>query len=707
MKALVIKDIPKVIPQKKLKKLKLINRELSWLSFNERVLQEAMDKSVPLLERLKFLAIFSSNMDEFFRVRVASVRRLLRVQRKAKSKDMEATMELLSQIQSIVVKQQDRFNDIYEHHILKQLAKENIFIINEKQLDDEQKKEVKRYFKTEVLSNLFPVILDHLREFPFLKDKSIYLAIKMTRPDRVPRNKYALIEVPTGVISRFFILPKKNDKTHIILLDDVIRNSLDEIFSNLDYEEFEAYTIKMTRDAELDMDNDLSENIQERITKSLMLRKKGIPVRFIYDEEMPTDLLEFLMRKLSLSKQGLIPGGRYHNFKDFMDFPQVGSEKLRNKPMLQLPLAEFEESYEMFPIIKEKDRVLYHPYHSFDYVIRFLREAAIDPQVYAIKITLYRVAKHSNVVNALINAVKNGKQVTAVIELQARFDEESNLYWAGKLQEAGAKVIFGIPGIKIHAKACLIFRRENNRTVHYAHLSTGNYNGKTARLYCDFGIFTADKRITSEVVKLFSFINNFPKINYKFKHLLVSPTYAKPEIIKLIKTEIRNKKKGLPAYIFAKMNSLVDEEVIAQLYEASAEGVKIRLIVRGICCLIPGKEGLSENIEVISIIDKFLEHARVFIFANAGKEKMYLGSPDWMGRNLDRRIEIAFPILNVEVKQKIRDIMEIQWSDSVKARIVEESRLNRYRDKLANNIRSQEEIYNYLSQQNLNFPSSI
>lgn len=680
------------------KKYKLNNRELSWLSFNARVLQEADNPQVPLAERLKFLAIFSSNLDEFFRVRVASMRRLLRYQKKHKDTGAQETAKLIRTIQKTVVDQQERFLDIYENQLIPKLADDKIYIINEHQLTHSQRTSVNQYIKSEVLSYLFPVILDHLRDFPFLRDKSIYLAVKLSKLDQSMRPKYALVEVPASILGRFYVLPKTDENTYIMLLDDVIRLGLPEIFSFFEYDHFEAYTVKVTRDAELDIDNDMSESLLSKLSKSLKERPKGVPVRFIYDEEMPKDLLDFIVKQSGYTKEGIIPGGRYHNFKDFFDFPGVGPDSFRNKAIKPIPIPQFENNRVLFDEIKKQDLLLHHPYQPFEYVIRLLREAAIDPNVYAIKITLYRVAKHSNIVNALINAVKNGKDVTVVMELQARFDEESNMYWSGKLQEAGANVIFGVPNYKIHAKCCVIFRRENNKTVHYAHLSTGNYNGRTARLYCDSSLLTADPRITKDAVKLFSYINNFPRIQYKFSHLLVAPLYMKKQFQALIDAEIKNAKKGKKAYIDAKMNSLVDESMIEKLYEASRAGVKIRLVIRGICSLVPGVKGQSENISAISIVDKFLEHSRVFIFCNDGSEKMFMSSADWMSRNLDRRIEMAFPIYDAAVQQELRDMFEIQWKDNCKARIINEAQDNQMKEAHLPIIRSQEETYHYLLQ---------
>lgn len=680
---------------KEYKGIQIKDREISWLSFNERVLQEADDESVPLLERLKFLAIFSSNMDEFFRVRVASLRRSQKAKRKVISPFRLHPEVILELIQERAVNLQDKFNLIYEN-IREDLAKENVLIVNEKELTPDQLAAAQQYYKTGVAPYLFPVILDPKAEFPFLRDKSIYLAIKMSKRNGALKPKYAIIEVPTNVINRFYILPSDNNKTYIILLDDVIRISLDKIFSIFDYDTYEAYTIKLTRDAELTIDNDFAVSYIEKVEKSLKERKKGAPVRFVFDEEMPTDLLGFMINKLKLTKQSLIPGGRYHNFKDFMDFPKVGKSHMSYEPLPQINVLSLDNTRVMFDAISKRDYILHHPYQTFDYVIRMLRESAIDPFVSEIKITLYRVAKQSNVCNALINAVKNGKKVTVLMELQARFDEEHNIYWANKLQEAGATVLFGKPSQKVHCKICLIYRRENNRMVKYAHLGTGNYNGVTSRLYCDHGLLTKSKRLTEEVAHMFHLLSN-PEHHYKFKHLLVAPISMKNEFLKLVENEIKLAKHGKPASIILKMNSLVDEVMIKKLYDASRAGVKIQLIIRGVCCLVPGVKKLSENIEVISIIDRYLEHARVYIFGNEGKEKMFLSSADWMQRNLNNRIEVAFPIYDRSIQKQIKDIINIQLKDNCKARIIDKSQSNHYKTQDSQNqIRAQYTIYSYI-----------
>jgi len=680
-------------------KEKYNDRDISWLSFNERVLQEAIDPNVPPLEKIKFLSIFSSNLDEFFRVRVASLRRLIIVNKNERNKEEQAENQaLLQKIQHSVVTQQERFRHIYED-VKSQLALQKIFIINENELSKEQLNYVHEYFTKEVVSHLFPVILDNLRDFPFLKDRSIYLAVKLSKKDGSLRTKFALIEVPTEVLSRFYVLPKTDNNTYILLLEDVIRTSLDMLFRSLDFDTYQAHVVKLTRDQELDIDSDLHETLLNRIKKGLKKRDRGTPVRMVYDSEIPHDLMGFMIKKIKLNRESLIPGGRYHNFKDFWNFPNVPGAGLKYANMPNSPIPDLDNANEMFDVIKKKDILLHHPYHSFNYIIRLLREAAIDPNVYAIKITLYRVAKNSNVVNALLNAIQNGKQVTVVIELQARFDEESNIYWNNRLREAGANVIVGTPELKIHCKTCLIFRKENNKTVHYVHLSTGNYNGVSSRSYSDMGIITVDSKITQDVVKLFSYINNYPRIQYKFKHILVSPLYMKNELLRLIDVEIKNAKNKTTAFINLKLNSLSDEVMIDKLYEASQAGVKIKIIVRGICRIKPGIKNLSENIEIISIIDRYLEHTRIYVFGNGGNEKIYLGSADWMTRNLDRRIEVLFPVFDEKIRSQIKEIIQIQLNDNVKARIIDADLNNSYKPFSLPSVRSQMETFAFWENQ--------
>ncbi|HRH64756.1 MAG TPA: polyphosphate kinase 1 [Bacteroidia bacterium] len=678
------------------KHVELIDRDLSWLSFNARVLQEAEDAGVPLLERLRFLGIFSNNSDEFFRVRVATIRRMARWGKKAKDLLGSDPEELLEKIQKTVIAQQQKFEKIYSE-ILLALEKENISIINEKQLTKEQGIFVRNYFHEAVYQFLVPIMIDSSPKFPYLKDKSIYLAIVLGRKDKSKKDKYSLIEIPSDVISRFLVLPSINDKRHIILLDDVIRYCMDDIFSIFDYDSIQAYSVKLTRDAELDIDSDVSKSYVEKISKSVKQRKKGDPVRLAYDENIPVDLLAFILRKIKLfNEEHLIPGGRYHNFKDFISFPNVGRKELRYAKIKPIDHPDLKGQRSLFKTIKKSDILLAYPYHSFHHIIDLLREASIDPKVISIHLTLYRAAVNSSFVNTLINAIKNGKQVTAVVELQARFDEETNIFYANKLQEEGAEVIFGVPGLKVHSKLFLITRKEEGKPVHYAHIGTGNFNEITARIYSDHSLLTADKRITSEVERLFSFY----KDNYKtghYKHLIVSPFNTRKRFYSLIEEEIENAKAGKPAGMILKMNSLVDREMISMLYQASQAGVKVRMIVRGICSLIPGVKGLSENIEVTSIVDKYLEHSRIYIFHNKGKEKYYIASGDWMDRNLDHRSEVAVPIFNIRLQEELRQYINIQLQDNTKARSINKTQDNRYviRDN-GKKVRAQHEIFTWL-----------
>jgi polyphosphate kinase len=678
------------------KNVELINREISWLSFNERVLQEAEDPSVPLAERLKFLGIFSNNRDEFFRVRVATVKRMARLGKKAKDILGETPSELLDRIQKIVIEQQARFDRAY-HNIIQDLAAQQIYVINEKQLTPEQGDSVRKYFRSKVLPSLVPIMIDSSPKFPYLKDKSSYLIIKLARFDKQKKSKYALVEVPSEALSRFFVISDDEERTFIILLDDVIRYCLDDIFSIFEYDTIEAYTIKLTRDAELDIDHDISKSLVEKISGGLKKRKRGQPVRLVYDSTISKDMLELVMKKINIGKEdNPIPGGRYHNFKDFMKFPYIDVPGLyyQNPPPLKHRALERKKS--VFEVARRQDILLTYPYQSFHHVIDMLREASIDPKVESINITLYRVAKNSNVVNALINAMKNGKKVTVVMELQARFDEENNIYWGNKLQEEGAKVIYGVPHIKVHSKCFLITRKEGKKQKLYAHIGTGNFNEVTATVYSDNSLITSDERITREVEKLFQFYEDNLKLS-TYKHLVVSPFSMRKRFTGLINKEIANVKAGKQAYIILKMNSLVDREMIRHLYDASQAGVKIKLIIRGICSLVSGVKGMSENIEAISIVDKFLEHSRVFIFYNGGAEKYFISSADWMTRNLDHRSEVALPIYDKKIQKELREIIDIQLSDNTKARILDKKQDNSYRTTgSVVRVRAQDDIYEYL-----------
>jgi len=674
----------------------IINRELSWLAFNARVLQEAADPSVPLVERIRFLGIFSNNRDEFFRVRVATVKRLVDLDsKKVRQVIGDTPKTVLKKIQQTVIRQQREFEAIYKE-ILKELERKDIYIINEKELDTRQGEFVRKYFHEKVYPTLVPIMIHQIKKFPFLGDRSIYLAVLLSQKGVDSEEQAALIEVPTTHLSRFVVLPTTGGKRYVILLDDVIRFCLDDIFSIFDYDRVDSYMLKITRDAELDIDNDISASFLEKMRKSLKQRKKGVPVRFVYDKKMPPKLLKFIIKRMKIdAEDNLIPGGRYHNFKDFMGFPDLGQKALRHRSAPPLRHPEIQPGQSIIQMMRKKDFLLFYPYQTFVHFIDLLREASIDPKVKSIQITLYRVASRSQVVNALINAAKNGKKVTVVVELQARFDEEANIYWSNMLQEEGVDVVFGVPGLKVHSKVCLITRIENGKQVRYATIGTGNFNENTARIYSDISLFTSDKRITTEAERVFGIFLNVYRPNYYYKHLVLSPVSFRNRLVRLINSEIKYAKAGNEASIFLKLNSLVDPDLVSKLYEAGKAGVKIRLIIRGICSLVPGVDGMSENIEAISIVDKYLEHARIYWFGHSGKDLMFISSADGMSRNLDSRIEVTCPIYDTDLKQEIVDILEIQWRDNAKARILNKEQDNSYRQLTGKKVRAQLELYNY------------
>lgn len=677
-------------------KFKQRNKEVSWLSFNARLLQEAADPTVPLLERIKFLGIFSSNLEEFFRVKVATLKRLTRIGKKATKLIGDDPKKVLESIYETVLTQQAEFDEIF-HIILKDMEKEKIFIINETQLDTHQTTFVRQYFHDKIRQTLIPIMLDQLEEFPNLKDQAFYLAVCMRKKNESNMVKYALIEIPSNELSRFCLLPKTDQNQYIILLDDIIRYSLHDIFAIFKYDKFEAYTIKITRDAELEFDTDLSESFIKKMTKSLTGRKTGTPVRFIYDRNIPEQFLKYITDALLPKnvESYLTPCAHYINFKDFINFPQIFSQKLYYHHQKPLAHKKIDHKKGLFESIQKNDILLHYPYQSFDYVIDFLREAAIDSSVTSIYITLYRVATRSKIINALINNARNGKKVVAVMELQARFDEEANIYWANLLQEEGVHVIHGVPPYKVHSKLILITRKMEGKSTRYAAIGTGNFNESTAKIYTDHILFTCDQRITNEIKKVFELLE--VKINRQsFRHLQVSPFNMRQKLMNLIDIEIKNAQKGKAAYIFLKLNNLTDSKIINKLYKASQAGVDIKLMVRGMFSLITEGNGVNENIRAIGIVDKYLEHSRIFIFCNGGDEKYFLTSADWMSRNLDQRVEVACPIYDREIQRELKDYLEVQWRDNVKARILNKKLNNRLRTTDQNNrVRAQEVLYNY------------
>lgn len=675
------------------------NRELSWLQFNARVLQEAEDTTTPLIERLRFLGIFSNNLDEFFKVRYATIKRIAEAGKGGRSYlGGFSANELLEKITQTVIEQQKTSLKILSV-IKTELQKENIFIIDEKEVTEKQSDFITEYFTSKVSPALMTIMIGELEKFPSLKDSAAYLAIKMvmSKDDATfeTKNNYALIEIPRS-IDRFVVLPKEGEKQYIIILDDLIRYSLHNIFSIFKYDSISAHMIKITRDAELDIDSDLSRSFIDKISKSVKNRSAGDPVRFVYDKSIDKETLSYLMDKMGVDDtDSIIPGGRYHNRRDYMKFPSLGRKDLLYNKIAPLSIKGLHVQSSLFAAIQERDYLLHAPYQTYSYVVKLLREAALDPNVKTIKITIYRLAEISHIASSLINAAKNGKEVTVQIELQARFDEAANIRYAEQMQSEGVNLIFGVSGLKVHCKACVIERLDSkNKLKRFSFISTGNFNESTAKVYTDYTLFTSNQKIGKEINRVFDFF----EVNYKIKkyrHLIVSPHYTRFALYHLIDNEIMHTINGRKSGIKLKLNSLSDLKMIDKLYAASRAGVKIKLIVRGICCLIPGVKNMSENIEVISIVDKFLEHPRLFIFENDGDQKIYISSADFMRRNLDSRVEISCPIYDENIKEEILDTFNICWSDNVKARRIGAKSNNTYRTNDNKKVRSQFEIYKY------------
>lgn len=674
----------------------LITRDLSWLSFNYRVLQEAKDRTVPLFERIKFLAIYSSNLDEFFRVRMANHRNLLRVGKKTKKELEFSPKQIVKEIQDVVTTQQEEVSLIFENEIIPELKKHNIFLKRRLDLNEEQREFVEDYFKDHMLPFVQPVLLVKDKIRPFLNNAALYLTV-LLQPKEAPDapHEYAIVKIPSDHLPRFIKLPSPENRHDLIILDDIVRHSVSWMFPG--YDILDTYSIKLTRDAELYIDDEFAGDLIQKIKDSLARRHVGPASRFVYDREMPEELLESLKDVFDLEKYDTLEEGRYHNNFDFFKFPDFGLTQLKDPPMPPLPYIDLENAKDFFKTIRERDHLVHFPYHTYEPVVRFFEEAAKDPNVTHIKIIQYRVAKRSRIMQALMNAVRSGKQVSVFIEVKARFDEEANLVWGERLEKAGVKVHYSFPGVKVHSKLALVRRLEANHERMYAYLSTGNFHEDTAKLYTDLGLFTADKRIVGEVARVFSYLETVKQPQQAFKHLLVGQFNLREGLENLIDFEIRKAKAGKTAKIILKMNSLQDPDMINKLYEASQAGVNIKLIVRGICCLVPGLKGVSENIEAISIVDRFLEHSRVFVFYHGGREKIYLSSADWMVRNLSYRIETAFPILDAKLRREIKDYINIQLRDNVKARVLDlDSSNDYYKNGSDMAIRSQVETYYYV-----------
>lgn len=678
------------------------NRDLSWLSFNYRVLQEAKDPRVPLYERIKFLAIYSSNLDEFFRVRVAGLRSLINISKSAQKELDFDPSNLLKKISKEINRQQKEYGQVFRENLIPELSKNNVCLIDEDKTTDKQKEFISKYFNERIIPQIQPILLVKNKIVPFLRNRRLYLAVILKPKSKgngktttkTTRNRYAIVEIPSNHLPRFIELPSEDENNYIIFLDDIIRYHLKSIF--LGYDIIGAYSIKLTRDAELYIDDEFSGNLLEKIEKSLLKRNTGAPSRFLYDERIPKIFLRLLKETFFIENDDLVPGAKYHNFSDFFSFPSPAGNNLFNEPLPPLRHSQLDKYRYLFDAINKHDFLVHFPYQTYDYVLQFLDQAADDPYVTSIYVTQYRVAKGSEVISALVKAARRGKKVMVFVELKARFDEESNIHWAEEMKSQGINVLYSFPGLKVHSKLALVKRTVDKRDKYYCYMATGNFNEKTAQLYSDTGLFTSDSRLTKEVKMVFNHLRD-TKIKPKFKHLLVAQFNMRKYFVKLIDNEIEYAKKGKKAQITLKMNSLEDKKMISKLYEASNAGVKIDLIIRGICCLVPGVLGLSKNIKVISIVDRYLEHSRIFIFRNDGNTKIYAGSADWMRRNLSKRIEVVFPIYDRNLKKEIMDIIQLQLNDNVKARIIDRYDKNNYKkNRIIRLNHSQVDTHKYL-----------
>ena len=674
-----------------MKKYTFKNRELSWLDFNERVLQEAADITVPLIERLRFIGIFSNNLDEFYKVRYATVKRLALSKEKVKKfYKGENAKDLLNLITERAIELQNRSNLILDF-ILKDLEKENIFIVDEKAIPKDSISYIESFFLDKIQPKLKIVLLNEKDDFPQLSESSCFLIIKVESKNK--NLNYAIIQFPDK-FERFIVI-KNQDVKYVIMIDDIIRYHLFEIFKIFNPLNISANMIKFSRDAELDFDDDISKSYLEKISQSVKDRLKGDPLRFVYDKEIDPNTLKFLLEKMNINSEidSVIPGGKYHNKKDYMNFPILNNDLAYDK-IEQLVIKDFYKHKTVFESIDERDFLVHTPFHKFNHILTFLSEASIDPDVKRICITIYRLSKLSSVANTLINAAKNGKEVVVQIELQARFDETNNIDYAKLMQDQGVKLIFGIPTLKVHAKVCVVEKLINNRILKYGFISTGNFNESTAKIYTDFTIFTSNQSLLDEISNVFEFFSfNYKK--FKYEKLIISPYNTKKFFKSLIKNEIKNAKSGKDAFIKIKLNNITNYEMVEELYKAAEEGVKIYLIIRGICCLIPNQKNTHNNIKLISIVDKFLEHTRMFIFCNNGKNKTYISSADWMTRNLDNRVEVTIPIEDEKISNELNDIFSIYWNDNQKSRYVNSENNNEYRKNELDIIRSQSQVYNY------------
>ena len=652
------------------------DRDLSWLSFNKRVLEESADRSLPLYERIKFLAIYSSNLDDFFRVRVAALRSIADIDKKKINKELGVDPnKLLKQILEEVNRQLNEFGRINREELMPELNENNIVLYRDEPMHKKHKKVIKQYFRSKVLSYLQPIIVNENNENPpFLRNRALYFIVELNKTgDNNKESVFATLNIPTEHLPRYLELPKMEGVYYYIHLDDIILRNIGFLFPG--YEVVSSYSIKLNRDAELYIDDEYSGDLVEKIRKQLNIRNLGMPSRFLYDSTMPQHILDFLIKTYNLQEEDIVPGGKYHNRSDMMSLPNPFAPKLQNKKYRPIEKQALENVVSLFEAIEERDYLLHFPYQSYDYVLRFFNEAAIDPAVKEIKATFYRVASDSFIMNALISAAKNGKKVTVFVELKARFDEENNLRWAKKMEGGGVNIVYSIPGLKVHAKMALVTRKMEDKERGFAFLGTGNFNEKTASIYADHGLMTCHNGIVSEMNKVFQYLYKRKEVG-QLDHLLVSQFNIVDRLTSMIDREVINVKNGGKGHITIKVNNLEEQGMIDKLYEASCIGVKVELIVRGICGIIPGVEGMSEHITVRRIVDRHLEHARIFVFFNRGEVEIYMGSADWMRRNLYKRIEVVFPIYDTTAKEEIMKLISLQLSDNCKARSLDQLQNN-------------------------------
>ena len=687
--------MPNKILSKKIMSEAYVDRDVSWMYFNRRILQEATKHQIPLLERLSFLGIYSNNLDEFFRVRMATLNRIAECEDKSVRTERERAKALIKQINKLNNKYAKEYEEAI-HDVTRQLRAEHIYLLKENELDEEQQQYVRDFFRQKLSGFVSPLWISAVKQLADETDENIYLAVKMHAEGR-RLSDYALIELPVAISGRFVRLPDKDGNNYLMYLDDVIRFCLPMIFSGLNYDHFEAYAFKFTKDAEMEIDNDLRNGMLQKISKGVKSRKKGDALRVIYDSAMPKDLHKRVMNMLNLDRlDTVLAGGRYHNHKDLMSFPDCGRKDLKYPRWEPLVRPELDSGESLLKLIQQGDRFIHVPYHSFDYYIRLLQEAAIHKEVKSIKTTLYRLAKDSKVVRALICAARNGKKVTVVIELLARFDEASNISWSKKMQDAGIHVIFGVENLKVHSKITHIGMKSGNDI---ACISTGNFHEGNARVYTDYMLMTAARNVVRDVNSVFTFIEK-PYMPVSFKELLVSPNEMKKKFLKLIDAEIKNRQQGKPAYIRIKINHITDQDMVKKLYEASANGVPIDLLVRGNCSLVTGISGVSDTIRICGIIDRYLEHSRIFIFAAGGEEKCFIGSADWMPRNLDNRVEVVTPVYDPAIKADLSRVIDYGLHDNMQGRVVDGKGENKpWTTDDETPYRSQEELYKHYKEE--------